>query len=151
MDSNEIPLTEGDIVELRKIGSDGWWFVRHVVTGEEGWAPASYLESVKRRSSHSTLSMSSLGKVLIACVYLHCVSAHSPPAHHSTGHGKGFYLLAVFAVLKEFHLLVHPYMFVSITHVLSTLVIAGFLFYYICLKTNHSCIGLRGLVIGTLC
>ena len=70
MDSNEIPLSEGDIVELRKIGSDGWWFVRHVVTGEEGWAPASYLESVKRRSSHSTLSMSSLGKVLTACVFL---------------------------------------------------------------------------------
>ena len=75
MDSNEIPLSEGDIVELRKIGSDGWWFVRHVVTGEEGWAPASYLESVKRRSSHSTLSMSSLGKVLTACVFPHSVCA----------------------------------------------------------------------------
>ena len=81
MDSNEIPLSEGDIVELRKIGSDGWWFVRHVVTGEEGWAPASYLESVKRRSSHSTLSMSSLGKVLIACVFPHSLCAHLPLTH----------------------------------------------------------------------
>ena len=90
MDSNEIPLHENDIVELRKIGSEGWWYVRHTVTGEEGWAPASYLESVKRRSSHSTLSMSSLGKVIVAwfvwhllCVgfeELHCML----PGYHFT-------------------------------------------------------------------
>ena len=56
MDSNELLLTEGDLVQLSKVGSEGWWFVRHLVTGEEGWTPASYLESTKRRSTHSNHS-----------------------------------------------------------------------------------------------
>ena len=56
MDSNEIPLTEGDIVELRKIGSDEWWFVRHVVTGEEGWAPGYKLQNIFLRNKISKKS-----------------------------------------------------------------------------------------------
>ena len=112
MDSNEIPLSEGDIVELRKIGSDGWWFVRHVVTGEEGWAPASYLESVKRRSSHSTLSMSSLGKVLTACVFLHSRCAHSLQFTHSTW----LWIMVIHLLLLCGRILSPRFLFVLNTH-----------------------------------
>ena len=62
--SGEISMREGDILEVLKIGNEGWWFVRLRATGEEGWAPASYLDSLKRRSTYSTNSMSSTGKVI---------------------------------------------------------------------------------------
>jgi len=58
VDSGEITLHEGDLIEVLKIGSDGWWYVRCMSSGEEGWAPASYLDMMKRRS-RSTVSISS--------------------------------------------------------------------------------------------
>lgn len=44
-------MREGDIVELLKVGCAGWWFVKTIGSGIEGWAPAAYLESVHRKSS----------------------------------------------------------------------------------------------------
>ncbi|XP_065576219.1 guanine nucleotide exchange factor DBS-like isoform X3 [Artemia franciscana] len=43
----EVKMQEGDLVELLRIGSAGWWYVR--VPGQnsqisEGWVPSSYLE-----------------------------------------------------------------------------------------------------------
>ena len=67
VDVGEISMKEGDLLEVLKIGNEGWWYVRLVGAGEEGWAPASYMDSAKRRSSHSTFSMSSSGKVIEQC------------------------------------------------------------------------------------
>jgi hypothetical protein len=64
MDPSELGLNEGDLVTVIKVGSAGWWYVRNLSNGDEGWSPASYLESAKRLSSQSTLSMSSTGKNL---------------------------------------------------------------------------------------
>lgn len=58
----ELGLREGDIVTLLKVGEKGWWYVRMLNSGEEGWVPGTYLELAKRLSSLSTLSMSSTGK-----------------------------------------------------------------------------------------
>lgn len=66
MEVTETNLHEGDVVDVIKIGSEGWWFVHNLASREEGWAPASYLESNKRRSTystHSTVSEDSCGKV----------------------------------------------------------------------------------------
>ena len=66
-------MSEGDTIQLLQVGHQGWWFVRHVAKSshdyvnipniaqaadqtdfvglQEGWVPASYLESVGRPSS----------------------------------------------------------------------------------------------------
>ncbi|XP_065166036.1 guanine nucleotide exchange factor DBS-like isoform X2 [Atheta coriaria] len=49
--NSEVNMREGDIVELLKVGCAGWWFVKTIGSGIEGWAPAAYLESVHRKSS----------------------------------------------------------------------------------------------------
>ena len=67
MDSGEVSIHEGDILEVLKVGSEGWWYVRVFPTGQEGWTPASYLEHNKRASTystHSTVSSGSTGKVI---------------------------------------------------------------------------------------
>ena len=61
----ELRLREGDIVTLIKVGENGWWYVRMLNSGEEGWVPGAYLEPAKRLSSLSTLSMSSNGKISV--------------------------------------------------------------------------------------
>ncbi|ELU03898.1 hypothetical protein CAPTEDRAFT_228658 [Capitella teleta] len=64
-DSSEISLQEGDVVDVLRVGSEGWWYVRPFPAGQEGWTPASYLEPNKRASTystHSTLSSGSTGK-----------------------------------------------------------------------------------------
>lgn len=61
VDSHEVTLREGDIVDLLKTGCAGWWFVRIVGTEDRGWAPASYLERIAKRTSKSSPSASSQG------------------------------------------------------------------------------------------
>ncbi|XP_030748753.1 guanine nucleotide exchange factor DBS-like isoform X2 [Sitophilus oryzae] len=47
---SEVNMREGDIVELLKKGCAGWWFVKVIGSSVEGWAPASYLECLSRKS-----------------------------------------------------------------------------------------------------
>ena len=42
-EANEISLTEGDLLELVQTGDEGWWFMKNLTTGREGWTPSSYL------------------------------------------------------------------------------------------------------------
>ena len=44
LESTELSFQQGDIVELLRVGQDGWWHTRHTATKQEGWVPASYLE-----------------------------------------------------------------------------------------------------------
>ena len=80
-DVGELSLREGDTVEVLKVGTDGWWYVRYCGMGGlgvgntmsggtspvhsvEGWAPAGYFDANKRRS-RSTISLSSSGIEII--------------------------------------------------------------------------------------
>uniref|UniRef100_A0A146KXI3 Guanine nucleotide exchange factor DBS n=4 Tax=Lygus hesperus TaxID=30085 RepID=A0A146KXI3_LYGHE len=60
---NELPMKEGDLVTLLKVGCAGWWYVRLYGAGEnvrkEGWAPAAYLEHCGRKTSRSAQSVTS--------------------------------------------------------------------------------------------
>ena len=55
-------------MEVVRYEGEGWWYVHHPATGEEGWAPCTYLESTKRNSAYSStissVSTASLGKVI---------------------------------------------------------------------------------------
>ncbi|KAJ8665696.1 hypothetical protein QAD02_007358 [Eretmocerus hayati] len=53
MGQSEVTMREGDQLELLKVGCAGWWFVKLVGAGIEGWAPASYLEPIVRKQSIS--------------------------------------------------------------------------------------------------
>ena len=74
VDASELSLHQSDRVEVLRVGSDGWWFVKHTHTGVSGWAPASYMELAKRNSTISsqstasstlsTVSTGSTGKVI---------------------------------------------------------------------------------------
>lgn len=44
LESTELSFQQGDIMELLRVGQDGWWHTRHTATKEEGWVPASFLE-----------------------------------------------------------------------------------------------------------
>ncbi|XP_035221623.1 guanine nucleotide exchange factor DBS-like, partial [Stegodyphus dumicola] len=61
VDVGEVSLHEGQIVEIEKIGCAGWWYVRCLDTGCQGWVPASYLgpTSHNKRGSRSSPSVSS--------------------------------------------------------------------------------------------
>ncbi|CAH0388373.1 unnamed protein product [Bemisia tabaci] len=54
-----ISLKEGDCVEILKVGSAGWLYVKSIGSQMEGWAPSSYLEQCGRKSSRSCQSVSS--------------------------------------------------------------------------------------------
>lgn len=56
---SELSFQEGDIIEVLRAGSNGWWFARHETSKKEGWAPSNYLEPVPR--SDSQFSVSSVG------------------------------------------------------------------------------------------
>ncbi|XP_050090329.1 uncharacterized protein LOC126574278 isoform X1 [Anopheles aquasalis] len=49
--NSEVTMKESDVVELLKVGCAGWWFVKVIATGLEGWAPAAYLEPSNRKNS----------------------------------------------------------------------------------------------------
>ncbi|XP_058066484.1 guanine nucleotide exchange factor DBS isoform X1 [Anopheles bellator] len=51
MGNSEVSMKESDLVELLKVGCAGWWFVKVIATGLEGWAPAAYLEPTNRKNS----------------------------------------------------------------------------------------------------
>ncbi|XP_076454206.1 guanine nucleotide exchange factor DBS-like isoform X2 [Babylonia areolata] len=44
VDSSELGLGEGDVVEVLRVGNHGWWYACHLTTGAEGWVPSTYLE-----------------------------------------------------------------------------------------------------------
>lgn len=44
VENTEVSFQEGDMLELLRVGQEGWWFARHTRTTHEGWVPASYLE-----------------------------------------------------------------------------------------------------------
>ncbi|KAG7199653.1 hypothetical protein KM043_014246 [Ampulex compressa] len=56
---SEVTMREGDNLELLKVGCAGWWFVKLVGSGVEGWAPAAYLEPISRKTSRSSQSVNS--------------------------------------------------------------------------------------------
>ncbi|XP_058124508.1 guanine nucleotide exchange factor DBS [Anopheles ziemanni] len=51
MGNSEVSMKETDVVELLKVGCAGWWFVKVLATGLEGWAPAAYLEPINRKTT----------------------------------------------------------------------------------------------------
>ena len=56
-----------------QVGSEGWWFVRLVSTGDEGWAPASYLERCPSRAA----SLSSNGGETFHLLYMKAKGDHT--------------------------------------------------------------------------
>lgn len=44
VEQGELPLRQGDIVDLEEKEESGWWLVKK--DGVSGWAPADYLEPV---------------------------------------------------------------------------------------------------------
>ncbi|XP_057332899.1 guanine nucleotide exchange factor DBS-like isoform X1 [Microplitis mediator] len=61
---SEVTMREGDHLELLKVGCAGWWFVKLIGTGIEGWAPAAYLEPVSRKTSRSSQSVNNSQEVI---------------------------------------------------------------------------------------
>ncbi|XP_076323895.1 guanine nucleotide exchange factor DBS isoform X2 [Tachypleus tridentatus] len=60
VDVGEASLTEGQVVEVERVGCAGWWYVRVTETGAHGWVPAMYLGPLSGKyGSHSTPSVSS--------------------------------------------------------------------------------------------
>lgn len=53
-DEAQVSFKEGDVVTVIDKEEDGWWFV--AVNGREGWAPFSYLETMKGTQSDSGVS-----------------------------------------------------------------------------------------------
>lgn len=46
IESGEMGLKPGQAIEVLKIGDDGWWYARDVKSQQQGWIPASYLETL---------------------------------------------------------------------------------------------------------
>ncbi|CAG5133868.1 unnamed protein product [Candidula unifasciata] len=51
VDPTELGLSEGDEVEVMRVGTNGWWYARHLRTDQEGWVPSTFLEPVSRAPS----------------------------------------------------------------------------------------------------
>uniref|UniRef100_A0A0B6YY99 SH3 domain-containing protein n=1 Tax=Arion vulgaris TaxID=1028688 RepID=A0A0B6YY99_9EUPU len=51
VDPTELGLAEGDEVEVTRVGTNGWWYARHLRTCQEGWVPSTFLEPVSRAPS----------------------------------------------------------------------------------------------------
>lgn len=47
---SEVSMSEGDVVELLKIGCAGWWFVKVQSSQREGWVPAAFLEHLAKKA-----------------------------------------------------------------------------------------------------
>lgn len=62
-DMKELSMNEGDVVEIMRAGSTGWWYARHLMTLQEGWVPSTYLIPYKKHHSQSQFSVSSMGKL----------------------------------------------------------------------------------------
>lgn len=71
IDSTELGLTEGDEVEVQRVGTNGWWYARHMTTGGQGWVPATYLEPVSRQvQGHGISSSNSEGNLFSSSEFL---------------------------------------------------------------------------------
>ncbi|KAH9512394.1 guanine nucleotide exchange factor DBS [Bulinus truncatus] len=51
IDQTELGLLEGDEVEIMRVGTNGWWYARHLRNNQEGWVPSTYLEPVSRSNT----------------------------------------------------------------------------------------------------
>ena len=49
MESTELPLAEGGVVEVLRVGAGGWWFARDASTQAQGWVPSTYLQPLAPR------------------------------------------------------------------------------------------------------
>ena len=67
VDPSELGLAEGDEVEVMRVGTNGWWYARHLRTDQEGWVPSTYLEPVSR--VHSLYSSSGEGSTDVIVAY----------------------------------------------------------------------------------
>ncbi|KAI1626654.1 myosin I [Exophiala viscosa] len=45
--ANELTIKAGDIVEIVKKETNGWWLCRNAQTNAEGWAPTAYMEEIE--------------------------------------------------------------------------------------------------------
>ncbi|KAJ8309746.1 hypothetical protein KUTeg_011611 [Tegillarca granosa] len=52
VDSTEVSLREGDMIQVLRTGSTGWWYARHMVTNQEGWVPSTFLQPALKAHSH---------------------------------------------------------------------------------------------------
>uniref|UniRef100_A0A2C9KF52 Guanine nucleotide exchange factor DBS n=1 Tax=Biomphalaria glabrata TaxID=6526 RepID=A0A2C9KF52_BIOGL len=51
IDPTELGLREGDEVEIMRVGTNGWWYAKHLRTNQEGWVPSTYLEPISRSAT----------------------------------------------------------------------------------------------------
>ena len=56
VDANELGFAEGDVLEILRVGTNGWWYAKHLSNYEEGWVPSTYLEPAAHRISPSISS-----------------------------------------------------------------------------------------------
>ncbi|XP_028402827.1 guanine nucleotide exchange factor DBS-like [Dendronephthya gigantea] len=43
-EESELGFTQGDLLQVLKVGDGGWWYARSQRTSQEGWVPGSYME-----------------------------------------------------------------------------------------------------------
>lgn len=80
VDDVEMGLQEGDVVEILRTGSTGWWLAHHMTTNQEGWVPSTYLDPIPNTGSRSLASVSSIGEYcgsLRSYFFVICHSCHS--------------------------------------------------------------------------
>jgi len=51
VENGEMSIREKEAVEVLRLGTDGWWYARGVLTRQEGWVPASYLEPLTNNNT----------------------------------------------------------------------------------------------------
>eukprot|EP00795_Rhopilema_esculentum_P016729 gene16729-8182_t len=61
VEATELSFNEGDSLEYVQPGIDGWWYMKNLRTGKEGWAPSSYVEEQSLDSGILLEDQKSLG------------------------------------------------------------------------------------------
>lgn len=78
VDPTELGLSEGDEVEVMRVGTNGWWYARHMRTDQEGWVPSTFLEPVSRApslySSSGELSLNMTVSLSLAACFAYVMS-----------------------------------------------------------------------------
>ncbi|PVD18636.1 hypothetical protein C0Q70_21186 [Pomacea canaliculata] len=56
VDGTELSLKEGEVLEILRVGNNGWWYAHSLTTETEGWVPSTYLDPVPTQhlSTHSS-------------------------------------------------------------------------------------------------
>ncbi|GFR95632.1 guanine nucleotide exchange factor DBS [Elysia marginata] len=83
-DSTELGLTEGDEVEVQRVGTNGWWYARHMTTGGQGWVPSTYLEPISRQQ-HGVSSSNSEGNLFSSSDSLCVAGARGEMSRSASG------------------------------------------------------------------